>query len=459
MPLQMMGIQNTVVESQVFLAEGSPPACRLPFAGATSNSLTKAGQSSSLRLGGCLTFERPPPQLQAPFAGIRNDRDRSSHLADDPRVKRFSEVWGAAWRSLGQEPQDTLAEHKPNSRMKALVLKDYNAFEIAEVPEPEITANDVLIAVKACGICGSDVHGMDGSTGRRRPPIIMGHEAAGIIARVGKEVDGWKAGEAVTFDSTLYCTACEFCRKGQINLCQNRRVLGVSCEDYRQPGAFAEFVAVPQHVLYRIPDALTLEHAALVEPVSIAFHAVRRTPVTLNDTAVVVGVGIIGLLLVQSLSLAGCGQIIAVDVAEERLALARELGATAAFHASQPDTLTQIQALTKGRGADLAFEAVGINPTVNLALECVRKGAAVTLVGNVSPKVELPLQAVVTRELTVYGSCASCGEYPACLEALARGRIRVAPLISAVAPLREGPHWFSRLYRKEPGLLKVILTP
>ena len=162
--------------------------------------------------------------------------------------------------------------------MKALVLKEYKRFSYEDVPVPEFGPEEVLVAVKACGICGSDVHGMDGSTGRRRPPIIMGHEAAGVIAKAGANVQGWKPGDRVTFDSTIYCGRCEFCRRGQINLCNHRRVLGVSCEDYRQHGAFAEFVAVPQHVLYRVPGAVSFEHAALVEPFSIAFHAVRRSP-------------------------------------------------------------------------------------------------------------------------------------------------------------------------------------
>jgi L-iditol 2-dehydrogenase len=204
---------------------------------------------------------------------------------------------------------------------------------------------------------------------------------------------------------------------------------------------------------------LPFEHAALVEPLSIAFHAVRRSCITLNDTAVVVGAGMIGLLLIQALRLAGCGRIIAVDVASEKLAMASKLGATSTIDSSQPDPLKEILKITEGQLADIAFEAVGIAPTVALAIGCLRKGGTATLVGNVTPKVELPLQVVVTRELTLNGSCASCGEYPACLAALARGDVQVAPLISQVAPLAEGPEWFDRLYRREPGLFKVVLKP
>jgi threonine dehydrogenase-like Zn-dependent dehydrogenase len=300
---------------------------------------------------------------------------------------------------------------------------------------------------------------MDGSTGRRRPPIIMGHEAAGVISSLGSGVIGWKAGDRVTFDSTIYCGHCEFCRRGLINLCDNRRVLGVSCEDYRQNGAFADFVAVPQHILYRLPDGLSFEHAALVEPFAIALHAIRRAPPILNDTVVVVGAGMIGLALVQALSQAGCGRLIAVDVAADRLALAAKCGATTAINSATEEAPAAILRLTRGLGADLAFEAVGLPATVDLTLRCLRKGGAATLVGNVTPKVEFPLQTAVTRELTIHGSCASQGEYPACLDMLARGALRAAPLISATAPLAEGAAWFDRLYRREAGLLKVVLKP
>ncbi|MCB1090912.1 MAG: alcohol dehydrogenase catalytic domain-containing protein, partial [Verrucomicrobiae bacterium] len=133
--------------------------------------------------------------------------------------------------------------------MKALTLTAYHQFEFGDSPDPEIGPEDVLISVKACGICGSDIHGMDGSSGRRQPPIIMGHEAAGEISRVGSAVTNWQPGDRVTFDSTVYCGKCPACLSGQVNLCPNRNVLGVSCGDYRRHGAFAEFVAVPQHIL------------------------------------------------------------------------------------------------------------------------------------------------------------------------------------------------------------------
>jgi L-iditol 2-dehydrogenase len=343
--------------------------------------------------------------------------------------------------------------------MKALVLKEYNLFAVEDVPVPRIGPGDVLIRVKACGICGSDVHGMDGSTGRRLPPIVMGHEAAGTIAETGPGVCGWAPGDRVTFDSTVSCGACWHCRRGEINLCDNRRVLGVSCAEYRRDGAFAEFVAVPARILYRLPDALSFEEAALVEALSVAVHAAGRAPVCLGDTGLVVGAGMIGLLAIQALKARGCALVAAADVAPERLAQARKLGADVAIDTRTADAAAEMRRLTDGRGADVAVEAVGLPTTVRIAVESVRKGGALALVGNITPDVELPLQSVVTREITLLGSCASRGEYPACLELMARRRVDVRPLISAVAPLDDAPSWFRRLYDREPGLLKVILAP
>lgn len=342
--------------------------------------------------------------------------------------------------------------------MKALVLKEYNRLEVEDVAVPELQPDEVLIAVRACGICGSDVHGLDGSTGRRRPPIIMGHEAAGVIHAVTPGVAGWSPGDRVTFDSTVYCGQCDFCRAGEINLCDHRRVLGVSCEDYRQHGAFAEYVAVPARVLYRLPDGLPFEQAALVEPFSIAVHAIRRSPPVLNDVVVVIGAGMIGLALVQALRHTGCRRLICVDLAADRLALAKRFGATDTVDSSKTEAFAALARLT-GRGADLAFEAVGLSKTVELALGCVRKGGRVTLVGNVAPTVVFPLQLAVTRELTVRGSCASSGEYPVCLDMMARGALQPEALISAAASLEEGAAWFARLRNREPGLFKVVLKP
>jgi L-iditol 2-dehydrogenase len=343
--------------------------------------------------------------------------------------------------------------------MKALVLEQYNLLVYKDVPEPQVGPDDVLIEVKACGICGSDVHGMDGSTGRRLPPIIMGHEAAGIIAQTGSKVSGWKKGDRVTFDSTVSCGNCHFCRKGLTNLCDNRKVLGVSCEEYRCDGAFAEYVAVPARIVYRLPEAISFEQATFTEPLSVAVHAVNRTPITKNDTAVVVGTGMVGLMVLQALRARRIAKIIAVDIDKSRLELAQKFGADAALKADKCDVKQEVLKHTAGLGADISFEVVGLQETVTTAEAVLRKGGSLTLIGNFCPTVQWPLQSVVTREISVFGSYISRGEYPACLDMIAGGQVNVDALISATAPLHEGAMWFKRLYDKQAGLYKVILVP
>ncbi len=342
--------------------------------------------------------------------------------------------------------------------MKALLLSQYRHLELTDLAVPEPGRGEVLIRVAACGICGSDVHGYDGASGRRIPPIVMGHEAAGTIAATGEGVSGLSEGERVTFDSTIYCGECANCLRGDINLCDRRQVLGVSCGDYRRAGAFAEFVVVPARIIHRLPESFPFAEAALLEAVAVALHAVSLVSVSPGSTALVVGAGTIGLLLQQALRIAGCARVFVADVDATRLKLSRELGATAALSAGT-DLAQQIAALTNGAGVDIAVEAVGKTETVNAAIDSARKGGSVILVGNISPEVTLPLQKVVTRQIRLQGSCASAGEYPRAIELLSSGAIRVKPLITAVAPLAEGPQWFERLYTREPNLLKVVLTP
>jgi L-iditol 2-dehydrogenase len=343
--------------------------------------------------------------------------------------------------------------------MTALVLKDYRQLTVEEIPAPSVGPDDVLVRVRACGICGSDVHGFDGSTGRRRPPLVMGHEAAGEVAAVGIAVNRWKAGDRVTMDSTVFCGRCWHCMRGECNLCDERRVLGVSCEAYRRDGAFAEYVSVPERILHKLPDGLSFEQSAMAEAVSVAVHAVRNACLEPDAAVAVVGSGMIGLLVVQVLKIQGCRQIIAVDLDDGRLGLARRLGATSVINSALASAPAAIGQLTSGRGADVVFEVVGLSSTLATALESVRKRGRVILIGNLQAKAELPLQAVVTREISLIGSCASSGEYPESLELIVSGKINVDAFISAAPPLEEGPAWFERLYAGEKGLMKVVLRP
>lgn len=343
--------------------------------------------------------------------------------------------------------------------MKSLLLSEYKHLEIADAPKPLPGTGEVLVRVAACGICGSDVHGYDGSSGRRIPPIVMGHEAAGTIAAIGAGVHDFAVGDRVTFDSTIYCGECRYCLRGQPNLCDNRQVLGVSTEEYRRAGAFAEFVLVPERILYRLPDSLSFTDASMLEAVAVALHGASLSHTELQDTALVIGAGMIGALTLQAMRAEGFKKIFVADVDPTRLKLAEELGADVTIPLSGNELVAEVLRLTNGQGVDAAVEAVGRDVTIRAAIGSVRKGGTVTLVGNITPEVTIPLQVVVSRQIRLQGSAASAGEYPRAIELLTSGAIRVKPLITAVAPLEDGPRWFERLYAHEPNLMKVVLTP
>jgi len=344
--------------------------------------------------------------------------------------------------------------------MKALLLSEYNKLDIThEMPRPVPGPGEVLVRIAACGICGSDVHGYDGSSGRRIPPLVMGHEAAGTVAGTGDGVRQFNAGDRVTFDSTVYCGECECCQVGDVNLCDNRQVVGVSCGDYRRHGAFAEYVVVPERIVYRLPDELGFTEAAMLEAISVALHAVRVAELKGGETAFVIGAGMIGLLTLQAAHALGCSRVFVADLDATRLRLAREMGADETIDVSGAAMLAEVLRLSGGKGVDVVFEAVGREQTVTAAIDSVRKGGTVVLIGNITPEVKLPLQKVVSRQIRLQGTAASSGEYPQAIELMRTGAIRVKPLITAVVPLEEGPQWFERLHSGEPNLMKVVLTP
>ncbi|MCG8480072.1 MAG: alcohol dehydrogenase catalytic domain-containing protein [Spirochaetales bacterium] len=315
-------------------------------------------------------------------------------------------------------------------------------------PQPELDADEVLVRIKAVGICGSDVHGMTGTTGRRIPPIVMGHEASGEVVRVGDRADDTWLSRRVTFDSTIYCGTCRYCTSGRVNLCDRRRVLGVSCDEYRRDGAMAEYVAVPARVLYEIPQEVSWEHASMVEPAAIALHAARIARLSPGSSATVIGAGVIGLLTIQALRAIGAGVIRAVDPIPFRRATALRCGADEVHEPGREIA-----------ESDVVFDAVGSATTVSTAVERCAKGGTIVLVGNLVASVTLPLQRVVTRELRVLGSCASAGEYTIALDYMARGAIDVAPILSVTAPLSEAASYFDTLHRDPEELLKVVLQP
>ena len=343
--------------------------------------------------------------------------------------------------------------------MKALVYtKPYN-FEYSDFPDPEVGDDDVLIRVRACGICGSDVHGSTGKTGRRIPPLIMGHEAAGIVEDTGKNVKDFEKGQRVCFDSTVYCNQCEACRTGFYNRCEHRQVLGVSTPDFKRHGAFAEYVAVPQWIVSKIPDDLSFIHAALLEPVSIGVHAANRAPLSNKDTVVVIGAGTIGLFILQAARLKGARKILVADINEFRLDVAKKLGAEETINPEKSDLKEIVLGKTDNKGVNVSFEVVGYASTFQDAVSVTKMGGHLVAVGNLEKTAEFDLQRFIASELTFTGSYASSGEFRDCIELVASGKINVEPLISGVLPLEDGSQAFERLLKAEENLLKIVLEP
>ena len=342
--------------------------------------------------------------------------------------------------------------------MKALILTGYTEFKYTDVPKPIPEPDEVLIRLKACSICGSDVHGCQGKSGRRIPPIIMGHEAAGIIEEAGSDVENFHKGDRVTFDSTEYCGLCDYCQNGMTNLCSRRRIVGVSCADYKKDGAMAEYITVKAHTLYHIPDSVTFEEACLIEPLAVGLHAVKLSGITKDCTALVIGDGTIGLMTLQAARASGAGRIILVGMQDERLAAAAGLSNVTVINNSDGNALEQVMRLTNQRGADIIYDAAGLTKTMADAFSFVKTGGTIVCIGNTSAEVRFPLQDCIVRQIRVLGSYSSAGEYACGLDLIRKGMVDLSPFTGRTYPLSQGEEAFRLLLDNTSGILKIILT-
>ncbi len=327
--------------------------------------------------------------------------------------------------------------------MKTLLYSAPWHMQVTEAPLPKLAADDVLVSVKAVGICGSDVHGYTGRTGRRTPPMIMGHEFSGTVAALGSNIKGVEEEDEVIV-SPLF----PYHGIGQ------REVLGVNTQ-----GAYADLVRVHKSMLYPKPEGMTWHQAAMCEPLSIAMHALSRTPLKLMDTVVVVGAGTIGLLVMLCARLGGAGTIVVTDMSDHRLEVARKVGADETINVRNEDPIARVMDMTNQVGADVAVEAVGLSKSVQQAHAMVKVGGHVTWIGNSDLMIDINMQEVVTREITISGTYGFSDEFERVIQSIATGRINVAPLIEQVSPLTEGPAIIEGLARGKLDLIKVILEP
>ena len=336
--------------------------------------------------------------------------------------------------------------------MKALMYRGPWKMPVEELDEPTPTAGKVVVDVQAVGICGSDVHGFTGNSGRRTPGIVMGHEFAGTISELGPEMEGYAVGDGVVV-MPLYSVAAGG-DPYPLNLSPHRRLTGMN-----EHGAYAQRVAVRAAQLFPKPAGLSWQRAALCEPMAVTLHAARITPINPMQKVAVIGAGPIGLLTMLAARLKGAGTVIVVDRSVHRLELAEELGADAVINVDGTDADAAIREMTGG-GVDVAFEAVGISSTARLSVEVTRNGGNITWIGNNARMIEVDMQSIVTREMSVRGSYGfDETDFAAAIEALSSGRLNVDPLVEEIAPLDDGPEIFRSLAAGENDLVKIILKP
>jgi len=343
--------------------------------------------------------------------------------------------------------------------MKAAVLKGTGEIAIEERPLPHPAEGEVVVRVRAAGICGSDVHGFEGKIPKRRPPgIIMGHEAAGEVAEVGTASGGFKPGDRVAIHPTTSCRECFACSRGWFHLCDSMITLGSAMRVFHD-GVLCEYLAVPHHQLHRLPEEASFEMGVMVEPASNAVHLLDRGDLEVGGVIAVFGTGTIGLLVVQAARLAGARKVIAVDINPFRLERARELGAEVVVNAKERDPLEAIREETDGRGADVAVEAAGFTTTYLQSVEAVRKRGKVLALGFIDPEVTFPMRTVIYREISIVGCCGFTHEVETALALIASSRLQVKPLITHTFPLDAAQQAFQTAADPAADSIKVLVVP
>jgi 2-desacetyl-2-hydroxyethyl bacteriochlorophyllide A dehydrogenase len=346
--------------------------------------------------------------------------------------------------------------------VKAAVIQmidGHKKLQTEELPTPEIGPTGVLVHVTAAGICGSDLHGfLDDEGTSRRPGLIMSHEAAGIVAAVGNEVTRLSVGDRVTVDPQVTCGVCLPCRRGWISICDNKRVTGSSLRGFEQ-GAMAEYLAVEEKQVFVIPDSMSMEEAAMIEPLSNALHVVNRAGLQLGQTVVILGAGTLGLCMVQAVALSGVSNVIVSDTSDFRLEVASGTGATKVVNPMRDDLRSVVAEITRGLGADVVIESVGIDATYQDAIQIVRKRGRVMFFGAVQDTVTLPLLPILHKEIDIVGCTGANDETSTAIDLVAAGKIDLRPIITHEYALDEAQSAFDVLSDRTANAIKVQVRP
>lgn len=345
--------------------------------------------------------------------------------------------------------------------MKAAVLEKYNEFKVVEKPDPVMTETDVLVRVQYASICGSDQHLYKGDFHpRTKLPFTPGHEFAGIIEKIGKQVDGFQVGDHVAVDPIIWCGECDACKNEHYPACEKLRLLGID-----QDGGFADYVSVPTFMLYNVPKSVPLEHAALVEVYGIGFHASNRAKVKSGDSIAIFGGGKVGQCIMQAVRTKTQGKMFVVDIVEGRLDIIRKsYPDVRAINALKEDPVEVIKTETNSHGVDVAFEVVGhaedipdrVNP-VRGCVQSIRGGGIVCVLGLGDEAIPIVYKELIWKEAQIIASRVSHGEFAEAIEHLEKGNLKPDALITSVLPIDKIQEAFHMLEQQPDKYLKILL--
>lgn len=319
---------------------------------------------------------------------------------------------------------------------------------------PPLGANDVLLKVKACSICGGDIHLYRGKHPLAALPMAIGHEISGEVIELGQAVSRVSVGDRVAVEPVIICGKCYFCLRGDYHLCQD-----IKYQYSAGQGGFTPYYVVSENWVHRLPDFVSYEEGSLLEPLAVAVHAVRKARVEMGQTVAVFGAGGIGLFLLQAVRAAGCAKVFITDILEHRLKTARFLGASFALHAGEEDPVEMIYRETEGLGVDRSFEAVGLEKTLHQSVLSLKKGGICVLVGLFEDphQVIFPVNLFAQREIQVRGSRGYCWEFQIAMDLVRSKKVKLGPLISHQFSLEDLPRAFEILQDPKSQADKVVI--
>ena len=340
--------------------------------------------------------------------------------------------------------------------MKAAVLHEVRDLRLEDVMTPKIKADEVLIKIHATGICGTDIHIYRGEW-KTGMPIILGHEFSGIIAETGRDVSNLNVNDPVVAEPNIPCGSCYFCRMSERNyFCENLQAVGVTIN-----GAFAEYVKIKAANVYKLPKDLSLDEAALIEPLACCIRGIDQAGIRIGDTVAIIGAGPIGLILLQLARLAGASMLIQTDMEDARLKMARKLGADYVINITEEDPVEAIKRLTNGYGTDVAIEAVGSPKAITQAMRATRRGGRLNIFG-VSPQDavwEVKPFELYDKELTITTSYRSPFTFQRAVKIVSSRKVNLKPLISHVFRLEEIQRAFEVAEKRLEDAVKVLVKP